>query len=201
MTVDMWVLLFALTVIGLIFFATLLTGSPPMPTSSRALKTMMAVLPQRLPGAPRSHIYELGSGWGGLAVALAKKYPDHTVTGFERSPLPLVYAKIRSFLNKSAHPEFKNKNFLKCDLRDAGLVVCYLMPQTMARLKEKFEAELPDGCLVLCNTFVVPGWTPLDRVRANDFSASEIYLYEMGISQQPPSVHVTSFPDLRSNAD
>ena len=88
MTVEIATLVIVLMVIALLFASTVITGSSPMPTSPRVRRTMMAVLPERLPGAPNAQIYELGSGWGGMAFALARRYPRHLVTGLEISPLP-----------------------------------------------------------------------------------------------------------------
>ena len=47
---------------------------------------MLAALPVKLEGT----VYDLGSGWGGMAFALARRYPGCRVTGFEVPPLPWV---------------------------------------------------------------------------------------------------------------
>ena len=50
MTVELVALLGALAVIGLVFVYTLISGSPPTPTSPRVLTAAMRLLPRRLPG-------------------------------------------------------------------------------------------------------------------------------------------------------
>ena len=52
-----------LLAIGLVFASTLRTATPPLPTSPSVRKTLLAMLPSQVDGP----VYELGSGWGGLA--------------------------------------------------------------------------------------------------------------------------------------
>ena len=186
MTVEFVILVVALVVIALVFASTVITGSSPMPTSPRVRRTMMAVLPERLPGAPNAQIYELGSGWGGMAFALARRYPRHSVTGFEISPLPWLAARLRLAVNPRANLRFRWVNFYKVDLSDAGLVVCYLFPSAMQTLALKFEHELEPGTLVLSNTFAIRAWRPVDEMTAKDQYASKVYLYEAGEQAREP---------------
>ena len=57
-----------LLAIGLVFASTLRTATPPLPTSPSVRKTLLAMLPSQVDGP----VYELGSGWGGLARTLAR---------------------------------------------------------------------------------------------------------------------------------
>ncbi len=58
-----------LAAIALIFFQAFLTGAPPVSTSPQARSVLLDVI---APG-PGGVIYELGSGWGGLARSLARR--------------------------------------------------------------------------------------------------------------------------------
>jgi len=173
---EIAVLGLVLLAIGLVFFSTLLTGASPLPTSPVSRETMLAALPSRIEGP----VYELGSGWGGLAVALARRYPDQPVRAFEVSLLPWAFAKARRLIGGPANLEFRFGDFHRADLTDAALVACYLTPPAMAKLKPKLEAELKPGALVLCNTFAVRGWQPVAVATAPDAYRSQIYLYEVG---------------------
>ncbi len=165
-----------LLAVGLIFFSTVVTGASPLPSSEETRETMLAVLPIRLDGP----IYELGSGWGGLAVALARRYPEQPVRAFEVSVLPWAFARLRRLLGGPPNLEFRYGDFHRADLGDAALVSCYLTPPAMAKLKPKLEAELKPGALVLCNTFAVRGWEPTATSMARDRHRSEVFLYEIG---------------------
>jgi len=131
-------------------------------------------------------IYELGMGWGGLAIAVARRYPDSKVIGFELSPLPWLIAHMRAMAVASSNFVCHNRDFLKADLSDAAIVVCYLSSDVLEKLKPKLERELPVGALVISSTFAVPGWAALDTVIAKDIYRSPVYLYEMqGV--EPPA--------------
>jgi hypothetical protein len=176
MVLEIAVLGLVLLAIGLVFFSTVVTGASPLPSSPATRETMLAVLPIRIDGP----IYELGSGWGGLAVALAHRYPDQSVRAFEVSVLPWTFAKVRRMFGGPRNLEFRYGDFRRADLTDAALVSCYLTPPVMARLKPKLEAELKPGALVLCNTFAVRGWQPTATAMARDRHRSEIFLYKIG---------------------
>ena len=162
--------------IGLIFASTLWTGASPLPTSASVRETMLAMLPGEVAGP----IYELGSGWGGLARSLARRYPSVAVRGFEVSVLPwLVSRAVRAAVGP-ANLSFACKNFHTADLTDAALVVCYLPGPAMEKLRPKLEAELPPGALILSNTFALRGWQAIDTRTAPDMYRSQVYLYRVG---------------------
>ncbi len=175
MTLEITVLFVALTAIALVTAWTVLTGSPPTPTSPRVRRAMLACLPSRLPDGV---IYELGAGWGGLSLELARRYPGISVVGIEVSPLPWLAARLRGVIQRRTNLLFRYGDFRKTDVSDAALVVCYLSAGVLADLKPKLEREMPAGALVLSSTFAVPGWRPVDTVTADDLYRSPIYLYE-----------------------
>jgi len=183
MNFDIWALGGALLAIAVVFIWTIRTGSPPTPTSPAARRAMLAILPRHLPRVftedKPGAIYELGAGWGGMALALARQYPDDSVAGVELAPVPWLVAKCRSMMPGHGNLEIRYGDFHASDLSDAGLVVCYLSADGLARLKPKLEDELPKGALVLSNTFAMPGWRRTDETAAGDIYHSPVYLYEM----------------------
>jgi len=140
---------------------------------------MLAML-EETAGPISGPVYELGSGWGGLAWVLAGRYPAAPVRGFEISLLPWAYSAVRLSFGGPQNLSFRLKDFNKADLSDAALVVCYLPGPAMDNLKPKLEAELKPGALVLSNTFALRGWEPIDVRTAPDVHASRVYLYEVG---------------------
>ncbi len=176
----MTALALALALIAIVFVPTLITGSSPVPTSSTVRKTIMQLLPKRLPGPASGRVYDLGAGWGGMAVALAKKYPDRLVIGYEISPLPWLFSCLRQTFYRQKNLQFKYADFNKQDLADADLVLCYLLPKPMAELQAKLERELKSGTLIVSNTFAFHEWQPLDDKVADDLYNSHVYLYEAG---------------------
>ena len=177
---DLAVLGAVLVAMALIFISTLATGASPMPTSSVVRETMLAALPAEIDGP----IYELGAGWGGLAVALAGRYPASPVRGFEVSILPWAYSRARLWVPRllgrgRPNLSFQLKNFHRADLSQAALVVCFLTPPIMEKLKPKLEAELRPGALVVSNTFAFRGWRPIHTRTVPDVHATNVYLYRV----------------------
>lgn len=178
MTIEIITLFLAFGAIALVAVWTLLTGSPPTPTSAKVRAAMLAVLPRRLPETEGAVIYELGAGWGGLAIAFARRFPDVRVVAVERSPLPYLVCRLRAAVSGAANLEVRRDDIFERDISDAVLVVCYLSADALARLRPKLEAELAPGALVLSHTFAVPEWRPVDERRASDMYRSPVYLYE-----------------------
>jgi len=139
---------------------------------------MLGLLPSRLPGGAAGRIYELGSGWGGKAFALARRYPEQIVIGYELPLLPWLFSRLRLLVHPQTNLMFRLADFRHADLSDAALCMCYLAGPSMDGLDEKFRNELPAGALVLSNTFALRQWQPLDTVEARDRFHSPVYLYE-----------------------
>jgi len=175
MTAEIIALFAGLGVIALIFVFTLANTSPPTPTGPRVMRAIFRLLPRRLPDGT---VYELGSGWGGLAISLARVYPKHAVEGLEASPLPWLASRLRC-ARGPRNLRFRYADFMKRDLSGAALVVCYLAGPQMRKLAPKLAAEMRPGTLVLSHTFQLPGWRPADTVIADDIYQSPVYLYEV----------------------
>jgi hypothetical protein len=155
---------------------TLRTGISPMPTSAKAKACFLHILPPlKAPG----NIYELGSGWGTLALALAKHYPEHTVIGYELSPIPYLVTKLRAKLQNLKNLKLKRKDYHLESWDGAQLVVCYLYPKAMEKLKAEFHIKLRPGTWVISNTFAIPGWIPYHTYEVPDLYHTKIYAYKV----------------------
>jgi hypothetical protein len=153
---------------------TLRLGISPMPSSGNAGRAIERIARA---GRPCSIVYELGSGWGGLARRLARSLSASHVRGFELSSIPYGWSSLVNRLRRHANLEISRADFFGASLHDADIVVCYLYTGAMARLKEKFECELRPGTMVISNTFAVPGWAPAEVVRLNDWYRTPVYVY------------------------
>jgi hypothetical protein len=163
---------------GSVIYWTLRTGISPMPTSPKVKADLLRLIPPLLsPGK----IYELGSGWGTLAFSLAKQYPEKEVIGYEISFIPYVISKLLVRLKKIKNLKIQRRNFLEDPLDEAHLVVCYLYPKGMDRLKIELEKKLKPGTWMISNTFAVPGWQPYYTHRVKDLYHTKIYFYKISI--------------------
>jgi len=174
-------LVLVLAAFALMLGYTIRTGISPVPTTPRVAAEIFAACPPEslIPPEAGNVVYELGSGWGNLAMALAKRFPERAVVGYELSPLPWLVSRLLLRLRPRPNLALHRADFMAADLSDAALVVCYLYPGAMRRLREKLERELPADALVVSNAFLVPGWQPNSVRHAADQYETAVYLYRM----------------------
>ncbi len=156
---------------GSIVFFTLKLGISPMPTSPGVRAAMLALMPADTRGV----VHELGAGWGGLALALARHCPDARVVAWELSWVPFVVAATRARLARLPNLEVRRADFFAADLREASVLVCYLFTGAMRRLDEKLRRELPGAPLVvITNTFLLHGWPEEQAVVVDDLYRTRV---------------------------
>lgn len=135
-------------------------------------------------GNPAPVILELGSGWGTLALDAARACPSATIIGYEISPIPLFFSRLRAFLRGHKNTTFLAADLFAEDFSKADIVLTYLTMPHMERLRPKFEAELRPGTVVICNTFPVPEWVPAEEETIQDF----VYTLKVFTFRMPPSM-------------
>jgi precorrin-6B methylase 2 len=171
------VLVIAGICISLVYCA--ITGISPVSSSRLSRKTMVAEVPADTEGV----ICELGAGWGALAFPLARKCKKATVIAYELSPVPWLFMWIIKTVFMVDNLVILRRNFLKKNLADADIIVCYLHPQAMKKLASKLVEELSPTATVICNTFELPGWQPSIIEKLEDLMCPEVFIYR----PQPPS--------------
>ena len=158
-----------------IFWSTITLGISPMPTSRKVKHEVLALIPLELAG----EVHELGAGWGTLAWAVAARCPRAQVIGWERSPFPFLFCKLRFIFQPRRNLTVRFGDFHLADLRHARLVLAYLWTGAMSRLGPKFAAELPAGAIVISHTFALRGKeAELTRVTA-DLYRTPVYRYRI----------------------
>ena len=145
-----------------------------MPTSSKVKHQVLDVLSEN---ETQGTIYELGSGWGTLAFAIAKRFPKCQVTAYENSLVPYIHTQIYKFFIRTNNLNIKRENFFNALLSQANTIVCYLSTDIMVRLQPKLESELQKETLVVTNTFALPSWTPQQTIETEDLYRTKIHIY------------------------
>lgn len=167
------ILIFMLIFISITIISfSLYTGISPMPSSRDAKKVIVKNLPTNA-----LRIYELGSGWGGLALKISITHAKSKIYAFELSPFPWLISKIIGFLKGKKNLIVMRKNFFNISFAEADLLICYLYPGAMLKLKKKFEEELKPEAIVISNTFAIPGWNPYHKVVLKNLWKTEILFY------------------------
>ena len=167
---------------------TLITGISPVPSSPRATRALLALAEAGLPAAREDLlIVDLGAGFGTLMAAFAKRFPEARVLGIELSPLPWLVCRLRLLLRPRPKVTLRRGDFHRMPLGEATLVLCYLYPGGMTKLRPKLEAELRAGSLVVSHAFAMPGWTPERVMRVTDPYATPVYLYRVPARSDDPA--------------
>jgi len=147
----------------------------PMPTPQSTRKAMLGSIHQTSPKV----IAELGSGWGGIALAAAQRFPQAKVVGFEGSLIPLLFSKLRLLVNPQIkNVTFEKKNFFEKDMQDVDVVLCYLSNPHMAQLEPKLDRELKCGAEIISSTFYMPHWRVREKTTVGGMYDTDIFIYE-----------------------
>jgi hypothetical protein len=133
-----------------------ITGVPPLSSNAEEAAGVVALLKQsgllKQAGLEeRAIVYELGSGWGSLVIALARAFPAAEIRGIEMSPLPYGVARFRT--RNMPNVKLKRGNFYDCDLADAHAVTCYLMIKPMPKLASFLDQMLKPQTPVVSISF------------------------------------------------
>ncbi|MBJ7449345.1 MAG: SAM-dependent methyltransferase [Parachlamydiales bacterium] len=153
-----------------LLFYTMKLGISPMPTSSKVKRRLLALSPK----LHKVKIIECGCGWGTLLFALAKKYPDCLIQGYELSTICYLFLKIRLLFYPYPNLRISRKDFFKVSFQDASLIVCYLYPKAMQRLAKK---KMREGAYLLTHTFHLPGYKPIIEQQMKDVYSTSLFLY------------------------
>ena len=118
-------------------------------------------------------VYDLGCGDGTLLITAVTEYGARGV-GVEIDPLRVFIAQGRVLLKGLGKKlTIKRKNFFDVEVSEATVVVMYLIPKTLGRLKPKLLKELKPGTRII--TFVYK----IDLPMIAKDEKNEVYVYEI----------------------
>ena len=171
---ELILLVFVLLIALSIVWSTLQTGISPMMSSSKACQAMLASIDRPANGP----LIDLGSGWGTLVIAVARKYPQQQVIGYELSWFPWLVSIIRKYSLRLDNLTLYRKDFKNAELSNASILFCYLFPEGMVALHEKLNRERLNEILIVSNTFALPSCQPTKVIRLKDVYQTPIYVYD-----------------------
>ena len=141
------------------------------PTPQRVVERML-----RLANVgPRDVVYDLGSGDGRVVITAAKQFGARGV-GIELDP-KLIEKSRRNAAEAgvSDRVTFRHEDLFEANVRDATVVVTYLLQPMNERLHPILWRQLRRGSRVLTHSFDMgPKWPADERV---DMVASTIYMW------------------------
>lgn len=149
-------------------YSTWKTGIAPMPSSKYSREVMTQLLP-----IDPSICVDLGSGWGGMLLFLAKKYPHAQIIGYESSWIPYLYSKI---VCRNSNISIHCRDFLAVSHPKEAVFFCYLCPDGMRAISQKLSTEAQ---WLVSHTFALPSYTPVMTYQMNDIYRSMLYVYSL----------------------
>jgi ubiquinone/menaquinone biosynthesis C-methylase UbiE len=178
----------ALALLGLILLAVcqFAAASEPEPTKlKRKLDVWYVATPQEVVDRmlyeakirATDVVYDLGCGDGRMVISAAKQFGTRGV-GVDLDPARIREARANA---KAQGVEqlvtFRVGDMFETDLREATVVMLYLLPELNRRLKPKLFAELRPGARVVSHDFDMGKDWPPDR--AVNLGADGIYMWVM----------------------
>lgn len=133
-------------------------GAPFYPSSKKAISDIISGLNLD----KDSHVIELGSGDGRVAIAIAKKCGH--VTAVEINPYLTLLNRLKSIFARTTNLTIVNRDMLKMDFSQYNRAVIYLYPGLMERLEKRLFNEMPKGALIVSNTFRFKNRTPIKKI-------------------------------------
>ncbi len=168
-----WFYLLAFLFSVSLFWATYRTQVPfypSLPATWRHVKSLIEI--------DRSvRVLDIGSGFGGLVLYLARERPLAICSGIELAPLPWLISALLALVKKSS-AKFKYGNYQAVKLSEYDVVFAYLSPVVMPEVWHKARQEMRPGSLLISYEFEIPGVPPKLRIQ-DDPKGPGIFVWEM----------------------
>ncbi|MCB9135763.1 MAG: 50S ribosomal protein L11 methyltransferase [Anaerolineales bacterium] len=173
---SFWIPVLVIVLVGWMAYTVMSTlwvsahGAPWVPTKRRTVRRLLEMAEVH----PGETVYDLGSGDGRVLFAAVRMFGARAV-GIELDPLRVWWTRgVAGLLGIRNCVEVRQGDFFTQDLRDADVVVCYLLTSTNRRLADKLREELHPGARVVSNAFPFPDW----ELVAEDLE-HRVYLYRI----------------------
>lgn len=152
--------------------------TPPAPTMPWIRKTVIRLFTEYLPTDSLFTMVDLGCGWGGMTVSLARTYQKATIHGYEITTFPYLVSKLVS-LFFWGRIKIHNSDMYKADLSQFQAIYCYLPTFILTDLLPQF-ARLKAGTMIITSGWAIPDYTPIRIVEESLFGLKmPIHIYRI----------------------
>jgi SAM-dependent methyltransferase len=136
---------------------------PYVPTTPEAVEAML-----KLAGVtPSDVVYDLGCGDGRIVVAAGKL--GARGVGIDIDPVRVKEARINvEKAGVSRLVRIEENDIFQADIRQASVVILFLLPELNVRLIPKFLRELKPGTRIVSNSFDMGDWPAEKEVMVGD---------------------------------
>lgn len=171
-----WIALLCFLLLSLsLVLGVLRHGAPPMPSSTKLRNAVLDALLtlDRRSALPPGALFDIGSGWGGMARRLARHFPDRAVIGIEPLWVPYCVSVTVRFLFGPENLQFRYGYARADDAAQAGATVLYLGPKATQTVAPMFLGK----CLLVSAFFKIAGAEPEFVVEVDDLMRSSVFVY------------------------
>lgn len=137
---------------------------------------------------PTDVVYDLGCGDGRMVIQAAKRFGTRGV-GVDLDPARIKEARANAIAaGVEKLVTFRVGDMFETDIREADVVLLYLLPELNRRLKPKLFAELKPGARVVSHDFDMGKEWPPDR--HINLGSDGIYMWRMPpLAERPAAGH------------
>ncbi|MGA2875324.1 MAG: class I SAM-dependent methyltransferase [Nitrososphaerales archaeon] len=154
-------ILILLTTTAYLLLSGYIWGAGYEPTKKSIRNQLIGILEERF-HQEEFVFYDLGSGFGGVLLDVAERFPNSFYVGIETDPFKCVIARRRvRKLGLEGHVIITKGNLLKTDFSDADAVYMFLSPLILR--KQEFRnviKKLKPECLIISYCHRIPGVEP-----------------------------------------
>jgi SAM-dependent methyltransferase len=173
-----WVFLSMFAAVALLFWSTVRSRVPLYLSGLRTWEAVATCLPG--PTAERIlRCADLGSGFGGLLLHLARRRGDMQFEGFELAPLPVAVSSLRVRFSGQTNLRIRWCSFWSQDLSRFDLVFAFLSPVPMSDLWRKARREMRPGAMLVSCAFAVPDVEPERVIELGGARQTRLYVYRL----------------------
>ncbi len=122
-------------------------------------------------------VVDLGSGTGGLLIPLARKFPQHQFIGYDWDFFVCQILKFRA--RHLSNLKVIRGDFLKADLSQYDLLLCFLDTQAAEDLSLKVQQEIKENARIISSAFELKGLNPTQIYDAKSYGMPlKVYVYD-----------------------
>ncbi len=152
----------------------MISGAPFVPTPMAQVRRMLNAVPLKAGMV----LYDLGSGDGRLVHTAAREHHVKAI-GYELSPIVWLWSQAIGIFWRSKG-KLRLGNFWNQNLKDADVVVCYLLPKTMSNVQKNLFSQFKPGTFIISNSFAIEGLTPWKEIpRDREQKLGPVWIYKI----------------------
>lgn len=168
------VYLFAFLVLVLFYWSSFRTRVPLYLSDRKAWRAIMPLLPP----AQAFRFIDLGSGFGGVPLYLAPRFPHGQFYGTEVAPAPWLISRLRAAFRPRC-VRFLRRDYGQLDLADYDVVFAFLSPAAMPQLWQQARNQMRAGGLFVSLSFTVGSRQPDHVVTLAKGARHTLYAWRM----------------------